>query len=291
MTRLLFLAACFASSLAYVQRHDMKRDGYTNSGYGGGGQGQYVHEPAGNGEVIDITYNVVDKGREGSTPVQNVAASMATSGITHEIIVGGSPGLVYTPDTIQAAVGDMVKFNFMSANHTVTQSTFANPCVKMADGHDSGFKANPDGTMSPPPSFTFQVKDTKPTWFYCRQKTHCGKGMTFSINPTANKTQAAFKALAMQQNGTMTGGAGSYTATPSPPASVPPPAASPASAPPPANLAAPSAGSVVSGSGGGECSCSCFCGVAAFPPGTGVGMFGGIPGLSPIRRKALVIQG
>lgn len=63
----------------------MKRDGYTNGGYGGGGQGQYVHESAGNGEVFDITYNVVDKGHEGSTPVQNVAGSMATSGTTHEV--------------------------------------------------------------------------------------------------------------------------------------------------------------------------------------------------------------
>lgn len=85
MTRLLFLAACFAGSLAYVQRHDMKRDGYTSGGYAGGGQGQYVHAPAGNGEVIDITYNVVDKGQEGSTPVQNAAAPMATSGQTHQV--------------------------------------------------------------------------------------------------------------------------------------------------------------------------------------------------------------
>ena len=80
MTRLLFLAACFAGSLAYVQRHDMKRDGYTSDGYTGGGQGQ-----SGNGEVIDITYNVVDKGQEGSTPVQNAAAPIATSGQTHEV--------------------------------------------------------------------------------------------------------------------------------------------------------------------------------------------------------------
>lgn len=104
--------------------------------------------------------------------------------------------------------------------------------------------------------------------------------MTFSINPTGNKTQAAFKALAMQQNGTMTEGTGSYTAPPPPPAATPP-----ASAPPPANLAAPPAPSVASGSGGAECACSCFCGVAAFPPGVGVGMFGGLPGSSTLSRQ------
>lgn len=161
----------------------MKRDVYTSDGYAGGGQGEYVHAPAGNGEVLDITYNVVGKAQAGSTPVQNAAAPMATSGMTHEvcghdpyllmgvlltkglfqITVGGPAGFVYTPDTIQAAVGDMVKFNFMSKNHTVTQSSFAKPCVKMASGHDSGFMANLDNTMSPPPSFLFQVMDTKPT--------------------------------------------------------------------------------------------------------------------------------
>lgn len=110
--------------------------------------------------------------------------------------------------------------------------------------------------------------------------------MTFSINPTANKTQAAFKALAMQQNGTMIGGGGNSTA-----ASPPPPAS-----PPPANLAAPpaatQAGSLASGSGsGGECSCSCFCGVQEFPPGTGVGMFGGMPGLSTAPGPNDVMEG
>lgn len=63
----------------------MKRDAYTSDGYAGGGQGEYVHAAAGNGEVLDITYNIVDKGQAGSTPVQNAAAPMATSGMTHEV--------------------------------------------------------------------------------------------------------------------------------------------------------------------------------------------------------------
>lgn len=63
----------------------MKRNGYTSDGYAGGGQGQYVHQAAGDGEVIDITYNVVDKGQGGSTAVQNVAAPMSTSGVTHQV--------------------------------------------------------------------------------------------------------------------------------------------------------------------------------------------------------------
>lgn len=97
--------------------------------------------------------------------------------------------------------------------------------------------------------------------------------MVFSINPTENKTQADFKALAIKQNGTalatavIAGGAAKSTTV-----SVAAPAASTAAA-----------GSMVAGSGtivsGGACSCSCLCGVAAFPlAAQGLGAFGGLPG-------------
>ena len=61
-----------------------------------------------------------------------------------------------------AAVGDMVQFNFKSENHTLTQSTFPLPCVKMAGGTDSNFMPNPNDSMNPPPTFMVQVMDTKP---------------------------------------------------------------------------------------------------------------------------------
>ena len=98
---------------------------------------------------------------------------------------------------------DMVLFNFMAKNHTLTQSTFPKPCNKMMGGIDSGFMPN-DG-MGAPPTMMLQVNSTEPIWFYCRQKKpmpHCGAGMTFSINPTGEKSQAAFKAQAIALNGT-----------------------------------------------------------------------------------------
>jgi len=58
---------------------------------------------------------------------------------------GMAPILGYTPESITAAVGDMVQFVFMQKNHTATQSTFANPCKKMDGGMDSGFMPNPEG--------------------------------------------------------------------------------------------------------------------------------------------------
>ena len=175
MTRLLYIAACVTGCLAYTQRSHLKRHDHTGDGYSGSGYN------GGNAEVIDITYDVVPKGQDGSAPVQNVAAPM-TSGMkfvvcgtclrlcvslltrcTSQVTVGGDAGKVFTPNTLVAAVGDMIHFQFLSKNHTVTQSTFAKPCERMEGGADSGFKPNPNNSLSPAPSWIYEVKDIKPT--------------------------------------------------------------------------------------------------------------------------------
>ncbi|PQE26350.1 Cupredoxin protein [Rutstroemia sp. NJR-2017a BBW] len=224
------------------------------------------------------------------TKTVTAAGGVAAAAATHTVVVGGTsggaPNLVYTPDSVLANVGDMVVFEFMAQNHTVTQSAFTTPCDPLAGGMDSGFIANPNGTVNPPPAMAMQVMTDAPTWFYCRQKGHCGKGMAFSINPTTNKTQQMFKSMAIAQNGTGTAspitggtssaGAGTSSAAAAPPAAAPP--AAPSAAAPPA--------SVASGTGtigtDGACSCSCLCGQAAFPVAAqGIGMFGGMSGAMP----------
>lgn len=77
-------------------------------------------------------------------------------------MVGGAAGLVFVPDQIKAAVGDMVVFTFMSQNHTATQSSFAKPCDPLAGGMNSGFMANPNNTVSPPPQVAMQVMVSDP---------------------------------------------------------------------------------------------------------------------------------
>jgi hypothetical protein len=160
--------------------------------------------------------------------------------------------------------------------------------------------------------------------------------MTFSINPTVEKSQAKFRQSAIEQNGTGDGAVGVSASPPGGylPSVVPPaaagtgvvapsgtaPAASGAfptqsanstiyTAPlqPPAeennaagstaivqeNNGAASTGIVppipgatqqanlVNGIGdatSGQCQCSCLCGVAPFPVGAGIGMWGGMSG-------------
>jgi hypothetical protein len=175
----------------------------------------------------------------------------------------------------------------LAKNHTVTQSTFDTPCIKKADGVDSGFLPNDGLPAAEAPTFQYTVTATEPTWWYCRQKTgtHCGKGMVFAINPTAEKSFTIFKDKAIAQNGT------DAAVTTSVAASTPItltvdngglPEVTTSSA---AMVAMPSATMIAPGwnnqGNAGACSCACFCGVGAFPAGDGVGAYGGYAGSLP----------
>ena len=193
----------------------------------------------------------------------------------------------------------MVQFNFMTKNHTVTQSTFPKPCVKMAQVPggptpvDSGFMPfNGTGT---PPMMMVQVTSnaTTPMWFYCRQKvpeSHCGKGMTFSINPNqpgkGAKTQSAFKAAAIAQNGTTAATTGSVSVAQAIAAAATTVQQLGSTATNAALSASQSSNALmVQGTGedtnGETCDCSCLCGASSFPNTMqGIGaMGGGIPGM------------
>jgi len=231
----------------------------------------------------------------GSTTTTMASVTGAKSAIaTHTVIVGGSAGLVYTPESVNAAVGDMVVFTFMSTNHTATQSSFGTPCEALSGGKDSGFMPNVNNTVNPPPQMAIQVSVSTPLWFYCRQKGHCGKGMVFSINPTANKTQEMFKQMAIAQNGTGTTAGIAATsaamAVNSMANTMTTVAAATATSMMSAAMSTQTAVSSSSGmtygsgfTGSGEaCSCSCFCGVAQFPSSVqGLEGFGGMSGAMP----------
>ncbi len=73
---------------------------------------------------------------------------------------------MYTPETINAAIGDMVVFTFMSNNHTATQSAFTTPCDVLPGGMDTGFMPNPNNTVNPPPQMAMQVKVSTPICKY-----------------------------------------------------------------------------------------------------------------------------
>ncbi|KHN97758.1 Cupredoxin [Metarhizium album ARSEF 1941] len=217
---------------------------------------------------------------QGNALQGGASTSALAAGTTHTVTVGGD-ALKFTPEQLQnVATGDMILFKFLSKNHTVTQSTFAKPCVAKPGGSDSGFQPNPNNTKSPPPQQMWQVNTTDPQWFYCKQKTpksHCGEGMVFSVNPTADKTHAMFQAMAVAQNGT-----GSATPITGGQQGVAPPRGGNATAGAGRGPGATPGQGTVNGDGSCQCIASCSAGAFPAPAVQGVGAFGGMPGALPI---------
>ncbi|KAF2744982.1 hypothetical protein M011DRAFT_385142, partial [Sporormia fimetaria CBS 119925] len=104
--------------------------------------------------------------------------------------------LVFTPDTIQANIGDQITFEFFPKNHSVVQADFNNPCNPKEDGIFSGFFPTANGAANR--TFTITVEDKKPIWLYCsalQPQPHCKQGMVAVINPPAEgpNTLEAFR--------------------------------------------------------------------------------------------------
>jgi len=103
--------------------------------------------------------------------------------------------LKYFPESVQAQPGDMVQFQFMAGNHTVTQSSFDKPCTPiLMNGTGAPIRSGFQPVSASPgkvPVFTVMVNDTKPIWLYCAQGAHCQMGMVMVINENtaANSTR------------------------------------------------------------------------------------------------------
>lgn len=116
---------------------------------------------------------------------------------TSSIIVGAGGQLVFSPSTINAAVGTIISFNFLGLNHTLTQSEFSNPC--QANGKfNSGFHQFNPTNISGKFVIEYEVTRPGPQWFFCAQtaeKSHCHAGMVFSLNAGCAQKQFLRNAL------------------------------------------------------------------------------------------------
>jgi plastocyanin len=156
------------------------------------------------------------------------ATPVAAEGAVHTVVVGGTGKLFFSPDHIIAAPRDTVVFQFQQKNHSVVQSSFADPCRKInannasaPAGFNSGFMpVGANDTVFP--TWNLTVNDTAPVWAYCGQTapvSHCGSGMVFAINAVDSSPRnfSAFQAIAKELNGT----AANASASGSAPSSTP----------------------------------------------------------------------
>ncbi|CAE6479332.1 unnamed protein product [Rhizoctonia solani] len=121
---------------------------------------------------------------------------------TYKVTVGALGQLRYDPEYVYAEVGDYVKFIFQPKNHTVTESSFDDPCNAIDGGFLTGFVPVPENQTSDFPTRNFKVIDDKPHWFYCGQIGHCPAGMVFAVNPPKEgNTFDKFQAMAQESSG------------------------------------------------------------------------------------------
>ncbi|CAM1504004.1 Fc.00g015950.m01.CDS01 [Cosmosporella sp. VM-42] len=103
--------------------------------------------------------------------------------------VDNKTDIKFFPEKITAEPGTMVQFQFWAGNHTVTQSTFDNPCIPINNvnssiqGIYSGFQpVEASKGMGMIPVYTVMITDKKPLWMYCSKAKHCQGGMSMVIN-------------------------------------------------------------------------------------------------------------
>ncbi|KIM35948.1 hypothetical protein M413DRAFT_323770 [Hebeloma cylindrosporum] len=134
-------------------------------------------------------------------------ASIASAQMTIQVgATATSPGGVFQfiPNNITAPNGTVVTFRFTGApgNHSVTQSTFDDPCDLAPGGFDSGWVfIPPTPVLSATPEWNVTITDDRePIWFFCKQMrapAHCISGMVGAINaPASGNTFDAFLAKA-----------------------------------------------------------------------------------------------
>lgn len=121
-----------------------------------------------------------------------VALSHATS---FPVSVGEGGSLDFSPSTIDAQIGDTVVFTF-HGNHGVVQADFNSPCQPLQGGFSVPSQSTNGAT------FTINVTDSNPTWFYCPVANHCEAGMVGTINPgSSGHDQADFASAAASASG------------------------------------------------------------------------------------------
>ncbi|KAH7417255.1 hypothetical protein BKA64DRAFT_295026 [Cadophora sp. MPI-SDFR-AT-0126] len=120
---------------------------------------------------------------------------------THSVNVGAA-GLVFTPNSLTASVGDTVEFRFYPLNHSVARAEYKNPCIpyEVVDvgrqGFWSGFKPV-NVVLSDPPKFSVLINDTEPIFFYCSAPGACEEDiMVGVINPNSTQTLEVQQAFA-----------------------------------------------------------------------------------------------
>lgn len=192
---------------------------------------QYDYPPAGSSSETETYPETSTTAAPTTTAIPSTVIPPSNStNINVQVAPGGQ--LVFNPNNFTAPNGTTVTFFFLAPiTHSVTQSSFANPCTPLAvsgsnaTGFDSGLQTGKE--------FSIKItNDQQPIWWFCKMAKHCGTGMVGSINaPTTGNTFDAYLANAkaigqsetiLSDSGPKTGGVNAVaTNTPVPVSTTP----------------------------------------------------------------------
>ncbi|KAF3263473.1 hypothetical protein TWF192_005754 [Orbilia oligospora] len=98
---------------------------------------------------------------------------------THTVYLDYSQN-AFVPNQVEATVGDVVQFMFLSPGHTIMETSLQFPCTPESEGFESGLDTNPGRNFNN--SISFTVTKLNPRYFACGQPEHCQSGMVFAVN-------------------------------------------------------------------------------------------------------------
>ncbi|KAJ4366038.1 hypothetical protein N0V95_000264 [Ascochyta clinopodiicola] len=120
------------------------------------------------------------------------------------VVVGG-PQDTFVPNSVVAAVGDIIQFQFSNGNHTVTQSTADTACTPMEAGVHSGHIPFQDG-QTEVGTFNMPVTSTDAMFLYCATGPHCQEGQVMIVNPASAQQVAEYSKLSQATEKSTDGG-------------------------------------------------------------------------------------
>ncbi|TLD35060.1 hypothetical protein E2P81_ATG11179 [Venturia nashicola] len=105
-------------------------------------------------------------------------------------VVTVGQGLSFLPNTLYSAVGDTVKFQFLTPGHSVAAGSYDKPCTPASN---TSFYSGILGTTM---TYTITINNTQSIFFYCAVAGHCQAGMVGVINPSGDQTLTGYRSAA-----------------------------------------------------------------------------------------------
>jgi plastocyanin len=119
---------------------------------------------------------------------ENSLPSATGTGAVHTVLVAPTgAGLRYMPFSLNATVGDTVRYVWTGPNnHTATLSSALAICNKSGIAEQRNFVSGIRNGSQGVSVFDVTVQTAEPQFFYCSVAEHCAKGMFGIINPANN---------------------------------------------------------------------------------------------------------